>query len=278
MKKEIVILWISLLTVGHAAVAQFYYKDILSTEQAGAQFAAAFEKGIRKISISSFNSKGEPEQAFTGTQELDSKKKRVKTYLQIDQNRSSWLISQLNQEGKLIGSVDSSENLLNKVTYEFNEQTQLRKVVTRMTTSNRDSTEEIHIWNYSNQLPTSLTVLTATADTTEVSFVILKEGLIGEEIWRKKGVITERYFYYYNDQKKLTDIVRYNQRAGRLLPDYLFQYDEKGRLFEMITVNNSSADYQIWRYEYGENGLKTKEICYNKQKKLLGWVVFTHEL
>ena len=115
------------------------------------------------------------------------------------------------------------------------------------------------------------------SDTTTVEFVKDEHGDIAEERWRKKGNLVENYFYYYNDQHKLTDIVRYNERAQRLLPDYLFSYDSNGTLVKLTQIPQGSADYLIWQYVYGPNGLKQKELCFNKQKQPVGTIEYIYK-
>jgi hypothetical protein len=69
---------------------------------------------------------------------------------------------------------------------------------------------------------------------------------------------------------RLTDIVRYNRKAKALLPDFLFEYDEKGLLRQMVQVQNGTTGHLTWKYQYAANGLKQREYCYNKNKQLLG--------
>ena len=97
-----------------------------------------------------------------------------------------------------------------------------------------------------------------------------------EERWRKKGSLVENYFYYYNEQHKLTDIVRYNAKALRLLPDYLFAYDSNGTLIQLTQVPQGSSNYLVWNYVYAANGLKEKELCFNKQKQPVGRIEYSY--
>ena len=84
------------------------------------------------------------------------------------------------------------------------------------------------------------------------------------------------FYYYYDDNKRLTDIVRYNVKARKLLPDYIFTYYAKGQLGSMLFVQEGSTDYNKWIYEYNEKGLRTKETCFTKQKELLGKIEYDY--
>jgi hypothetical protein len=44
----------------------------------------------------------------------------------------------------------------------------------------------------------------------------------------------------------------------------------------MIAVQQGGSDYLTWRYEYAENGLKTRELCLNKQKSLVGKIEYQY--
>ena len=86
----------------------------------------------------------------------------------------------------------------------------------------------------------------------------------------------ENYYYYYNDKNWLTDIVRYNNKAKKMLPDFLYEYDTEGRVSKMIQVIAGGTNYNIWVYTYNSLGLKEKEVCYDKKKQLLGTVEYLY--
>ena len=113
-------------------------------------------------------------------------------------------------------------------------------------------------------------------DTTVIDFAKDEQGNIAEEHWKKKGRQIETYFYYYNIQRQLTGVVRFNLKAQRLLPDYLFEYDENGTLTQLTQVPQGSADYMVWKYTYLPNGLKQNELLFNKQKQPIGRIEYSY--
>ena len=113
-------------------------------------------------------------------------------------------------------------------------------------------------------------------DTTHVTFVSDEKGNVIEEHAVRKGVALPTYYYYYDEQNRLTDIVRYNPRAKRLLPDYVFEYDEDGRISSVIIVPETGSEYEKWFYSYYENGLKGQEACYNKRQELQGRIEYQY--
>ena len=113
-------------------------------------------------------------------------------------------------------------------------------------------------------------------DTTYYSFVLDEKGNVVEENGVSRGKKIPAVFYYYDEQNKLTDIVRYNIAARRLLPDYVFEY-ENGRLATMMVVPEEGTDYQKWYYSYDEDGLKILDACYSKSKVLIGTIEYAYE-
>jgi hypothetical protein len=84
-------------------------------------------------------------------------------------------------------------------------------------------------------------------------------------------------YYYYDDRKRVTDIVRFNLKAKRLLPDVMFEYDDKDRVIQKITTTSSvNLGYLIWRYIFDDKGLKSKEALFNDDKQLTGKIEYSY--
>ena len=112
-------------------------------------------------------------------------------------------------------------------------------------------------------------------DTAYVRFIADGKGNITEEREVHNQDSLPAIYYYYDDQNRLTDVVRYNERAKRLLPDYIFDYGNKSRITSMLVVPEGN-DYQKWIYEYNDRGLKDRETCYGKGKELLGRIEYEY--
>ena len=92
-----------------------------------------------------------------------------------------------------------------------------------------------------------------------------------------KFIQTGVIYYYYDDKNRLSDIVRYNLKCERLLPDIMFEYDDQNRVIQKITTtSNIALGYLIWRYIFDEKGLKTKEALFNKNKQITGKIEYTY--
>ena len=115
-------------------------------------------------------------------------------------------------------------------------------------------------------------------DSLEVRFVYDKLGNIIEEWNVRRGVYSDAIQYYYDDKNRLTDIVRFNHKANRLLPDFLFEYDDSDRVIQKISTTSAGlkGSYLIWRYIFNEKGLKAKEALFDKDKQLKGRIDYSY--
>ena len=110
-----------------------------------------------------------------------------------------------------------------------------------------------------------------------VRFVLDGKGNVTEERSSRMGAPLPTFYYYYDADNHLTDIVRYSLRAARLLPIEMFEYGEDGRVSSALIVpEEGNSFYEKWFYEYDEKGLKVKDFCYNKEKELLGSVEYRY--
>jgi hypothetical protein len=57
----------------------------------------------------------------------------------------------------------------------------------------------------------------------------------------------------------------------------MFEYDNMGRVSQMTQTQSGSANYLVWKYSYNENGMKQKEVVYNKKRELLGRIEYSYQ-
>lgn len=258
---------------------QYYQKDILSTRQTVEQIKLYKANKVRKVVLESFEGTGQPVEQFICFQEISPSYNIIKTFSQTVQTMQSVLVSQFNGKGQLIRSADSSNTTLNVSSYTYDANGRLT-VVENISQAYAYKTKEVvrHQYSYdSTGVPQTMLRIKNGTDTTLVQFILDEKGNIGEEIATSKGKPTQTWYYYYDDQNRLTDIVRFNERARRLLPDYIYEYNEQSLLTQMISVQSGTSDYVTWRYQYDPRGLKVKESCFSKQKQLLGYVTYRYE-
>lgn len=259
------------------AGAQYYYSDIVGTKQTNQQYKLLRAFQFKRINAISFDG-NQPSKDFVLEQRLSNDGQQIITRTASIGNTESYFISNF-QNNKVTKTVDSGNGSINTVMYEYDNNGKV--VSTSATGKDFDGTftnEERHIWTYNDKgLPEKMIKIKNQSDTTLITFTVDEEGNVAEEKWIKNNRIIETYYYYYNTKKQLTDIVRFSRKAKAMLPDYIFEYDNKGRVTQMTQTQSGSANYLVWKYVYNENGMKDKELVFNKQKELLGRIEYSYQ-
>ena len=273
--KTIVLLFFLFVTV-QTIYGQYYYNDILTTQQTNNQYLLLKKNHVQQVSAKSYEADGELTSDFQLEQNILNNASKITTTSSFPSTGKSESQSSYAND-KLSKTITNSDKVQSTVLYSYDNN--LLKSITTQTidTFMNSSSQEVHQWFYENDKPTKMLLIKNNNDTTTVEFKIDEHGDVGEERWRKKGRIVENFFYYYNDQHKLTDIVSYNAKAQRLLPDFLFEYDTNGALIKFTQIPQSSADYLVWQYVYLPSGLKQKELCFNKQKQPVGSIEYHYQ-
>lgn len=258
--------------------AQYFYHDILNPQTTAKQLKTYKQAKVRKVLLHSFDADGTPLKGFVGVQELSPAYNQMKTFTQTGPAQQSVVISHFNYKTQLIRSTDSSNTGYKTIQYTYTDDGLLQRVeINSGTYATKERERELHIWQFENGFAQRMWLVRKGTDSTEIRFLPDENGWVGEEEWWKKGNLVEKYYYYYDTAGRLTDIVRFHEKARRLLPDHMFAYDAAGRLAEWIIVNTATGDYTTWRYSYNSKMLREKDACYNKKKQLLGWIAYSYE-
>ena len=132
------------------------------------------------------------------------------------------------------------------------------------------SVEHQYVYNAAGK-PEKLWRIVNGTDSSEYRLSLEENNNVADEQLFRRGVGIDPIYYYYDEKNRLTDIVRFNKKAQKLLPTVMFEYDDADRIIQKMTIlSSNNPDYLIWRYLYNEKGLKTKEALFNKQKELTG--------
>ncbi|GAC1423696.1 MAG: hypothetical protein NVS1B13_25440 [Flavisolibacter sp.] len=255
--------------------SQYYYKDIVGTKETSELIKKYRQFKITRAELSSYDANNKKNEDFFATQEFTGN--YLKTVTKSNITNESTLTSFVDLNNNVIKTIDSTLEDRTETLYQYNGQDQLISVTLSSTDSSKTSTMlEQHFWSYKNNQPHVMTKIKNHTDSSFVQFAADDKGNIAEEIEIHKTTKAEPIYYYYNEDKKLTDIVTYNKRAKRLLPQYMFEYDTSKRMIQQITVPGNSSDYLIWRYLYDNRGLRIKEAVYNKQKQLTGKIEYQY--
>ena len=280
MNKYFLVVIILLFSIFHftpSAQAQYYFKDILNTQKINKEFSELKSAGIKLIKLKSFEDNNEPSDGFF------AEKKINKNYTQSEMISRSYITEETviktdyDKEGRITRTTTTTPTITNTIEYNYDPEGQLI-LITTSSLDDRDSglITESREYEYKNGLPEKLIAKRNGSPSFTIHFIKDDSGNIIEE--NEGGQTGDRkYYYYYDDKNRLTDIVRYNAIAGRLLPDYMFEYDTGSLPVKMTTIEAGGSNYFIWRYAYTANQLPEIEKCYSKEKRLLGTIEYEYQ-
>ncbi len=264
-----------ILFLSNSVFSQYYYNDIMALQQSQKQYTALVSAHIKHVAATSFEG-SQPVDNFKLEQTISPDNKTI-SITSSDPSAGNLLTLNTYSNGKLVQTKDTSTNIISVTQYSYNADGNISTITTQSDDAFMNShSVEIHQWKYNNNLPESMIRIKDKTDTTYVTFTY-DAGNVAQETWKRKGKTVETYYYYYNTKAQLTDIVRFNIRVRKMLPDFLYEYNDAGNVAQMMQVPNGSSDYMIWKYSYNTNGLKERELLYNKQQQLIGRVEYKYE-
>jgi hypothetical protein len=257
---------------------QYYFNDMLSTQAGNDQYKLLRTNKVRKIKATSYETDNTPTEGFSLEEEISLDGKRIILSTATSSGKSSvtnrfYELSKLKRTQSVYNGIDS------KTEYTYNDQGLVQKItLTTTDTAMKSTLTEVHEWTYNEAgKPQSMLKIKNRTDTTVIELIKDEQGLIVEERWKRKNRVVETYYYYYDTNKQLTDIVRYNTRVKKLLPDFQYEYDANGRVNKMTQLSMSTNSYFIWQYVYNEKGLKLKEVGFDKDRRMIGRIEYIYE-
>lgn len=223
---------------------------------------------VRAVMLTSYDGDNVKSDNLFVQQNFSSSSRILKTVTGTgaDNAYTSTVFTYADNDGNITRTVDSTGVVVNTTTYSYDASGNLSLVSISSSDTTSNESEQ-HIWQWESGKPVKMLRIKNKFDTTYVDFKLDEKGNVSEETATHKRVASKPYFYYYNDDNQLTDIVRYNERAKQLLPEYMFEYSSSNQVIQKITVPTNNSDYLIWRYLYNPQGLKIKEAVYSKQDK-----------
>jgi len=265
------------LATSFIANAQYYYKDILSNKQLIAEMAQLKEQKVRSVSLKSFEDDGSPSEGFFCERKINKNYTTVETVTKSNVTGASLFTSTFNEKGLLEQTVDSSDIASSTSLYSYNDKGDIIKIVSIVRSSDDDFKNEIreeHIYEYGNKgLPTKMIRVKNLTDSVVILFSTDEAGNISIE---KNTKTSDTYYYYYDTKNRITDVVRLNRYNQKMLPDYIFEYNNAGLITQMTATEEGGSYYFIWKYTY-DNGLRIKEKCYSKEKRLMGSIEYEYK-
>lgn len=255
--------------------AQYYYQDIYSTMQTNTQHQLFEQLKVKSLTVVSSSSGGDSgNDTFTAKKLLSADYSTMTTITGSASAGQSALISRFDSSGRIQQVTDSSGSSKNEISYQYDSNGYLSIINSKATSVAKGDTftitETHHYYYNSNGKPVKMQRLKNNSKFSTVSFEIDSAGKVTSELEQGKGVNAQRIYYRYNKAGMLTDVIRYNSKLRRMLPDYMIDYDDNGRVSQLTTVTPETLDYILCKYAYDAKGLKSSETCYGKHEQLLG--------
>ena len=258
--------------------AQYYYQDIVGTRELNQMIQLYLKNNVRTVEAAGFDGEGVQNSDFSETHQffpnLDLLK--ISTRNKTDISKEFY---RFNAKGLLVTITDSASSLVSKTSYDYDDRGNPVSIANVVNDANDSVYEsEVHQWFYNTDgKPVRMFRIVNTTDTTDVRFTLDSKGNVIDELPFVHKISREKIYYYYDDKNRLTDIVRFNTKAGRLLPDYMFEYSANNELAQKITtLSAAGTGYLIWRYAYDDKGLKTTEASFNRNKELTGKIKYSY--
>jgi hypothetical protein len=259
--------------------AQFYYKDILNGRILREEVSMIKTSGIKSISVDSYEEDGRPSKGFFCKKQISKDFRKIEMGMRSPETAPSLVITLFNESGSILSTYDSSDISVKNIHYLYDASGRIQSIVSRIKSSDEDFVTEIteeHIYSYNLAgMPEKMILKRNGKEISDILFALDEQGRISIEKEINSG---KSVYYYYDSKSNLTDIVRENERTGKMLPDYMFEYDEKNRLIKMLNTEDGSSNYLVWLYFYNENGLKSTEKIYSKERKLIGRLEYTYKM
>lgn len=274
--------------------AQYYYNDIVGTQETNRQMQAFVSNKVRTVSADAYVQDPNTQQSskstdFSETQEVRENGRALKIVTVTNFNRTV-SYNRFDDKGRLTSVTDTSLGVANTTTYEYDNDGRLINVQNTVKDPESEIDQvETHQWIYNkNGKPEKMWRIVNRTDSLEVRFIPEENGNPGEEVSYKRGKEKDHLYYYFDDKGRVTDIVRYDEKVKKLVPDNIITYDDAGRVIQIVT--NSIKDnvgigklgkayfvrYMIWRYVYNEKGLKTNDVLFNANQQITGKIKYNY--
>jgi hypothetical protein len=265
-----------ILLYGQMLHAQYYYTDLLTLEQNRKKMQLYRSQQVHRVKVVSSDAEGRILQGFEAEQEVSKDHSLIRTVTRTDLSGTSVNSILFDKTGRQIQSTDSLADVRTVIDYTYSLE-KLIGIKSITSTPGNTFSQETHEWYYDEKgHPKKMLLIRNGGDTGRIDLVTDEKGWVLEERIAFPGKKTKEYYYYYDEKGNLTDIVRFNSFARRLLPDFVFEYEAVDRVGSMLTISEDGREYQQWYYSYDEDGLRILDACYSKDKTLIAKLEYAY--
>lgn len=272
------------LICSFALHAQYYYNDIIGTKEINRQMQTLLANKVKMVTATGYTPQGSKATDFAEVHEIKDNGRTLKISRNSNLTYSSFY-QRFDEQNRVISIIDTSLGIQNLSTYEYDPAGRIISIENKV---KDPATEidmvELHRWFYNKEGQVEKMWRTINgSDSLEIRYIPDEKGNPGEEHSFKNGYETDVLYYYFDEKNRITDIVRYNKKAKKLLPDEIISYDDADRIIQRVTSTPGDnlrqttwVGYFIWRYIYDNKGLKTKEALFDKEQQLSGKIEYSY--
>ncbi len=263
---------ILLLLISFVAEAQFYYDNIIDAEELMYRMELYKKNKVHKITATGYDERGVKNTSYNEWQEINNNATQLSLTRREELNftREQYFFD---TSFRLLKIVSQANGINTTSEYFYNSNELISEIKTTSTDSLQEfSSTESLLWFYNTDTVLQKMIRITNNKDSAIYQFITENGWVTEEQYMRFNKVAESVYYYYDDDGNITDIVRYNKKLKKLLPDVMMEYNEQADIIQKITVLSTQnvPDYLTWRYAFNEMGLKTREALYDKNKKLKG--------
>lgn len=260
--------FITLLLLAATAHGQHYYNDIKGTQALSERMKDYVTNKVRTVTATGYDERREKSRDFNEWQYVtpETYAFRVITRNGQDITRQKY---QFDANYRLLTVTDTIPGIKILTTYTYDSDNRIIsvKTVTADSMSKFNETGEHKYFYNAAGNPEKMYRIINSKDTIEYRFAVDEKGNVTDEKTYRWGKVGEILYYYYDENNRVTDIVRYDPNVAKLFPDNTFEYDENNRVIQKTSMLSVVwLEYLIWRYQYNEQGLKTIETLFENKK------------
>lgn len=271
------------------AQSYYYYNDIILTGEDSRTMQTLLKNKVQAFTATGVTPEGSRATDFAERHEITENGKALKVSSIVNFIRNT-VCTRFDGTGKLLSVADTSTGLVSLTTYYYDNSGRITRIENKTKDdSSAFSETEVHQWYYAaNGKPEKMWRIKNGNDSLEIRFIPEENGNPGEEVSYRNGRETDHVYYYYDEKNRITDIVRFNKKAGKLMPEMIISYDDNDNVLQKIISSDGDnyglrnhgsvlyIRYVIWRYVFNKQGLKTKEALFNKEQEMTGKIEYNY--
>ena len=162
-----------LVTLTSTVQCQYYYKDLVSTQQINNTYRQLRQNKIKLVKLKSYQGNVPVEEGFVCEQRVNLAKNEVVTYTKTTNSPETYFTAIYNAQGLLSKTTDSSEESVSTTKYSYSNTGKLELMSNETHASDKSSeSTETHHWEYKNNLPFRMTRIKGNTDSATIYFTI----------------------------------------------------------------------------------------------------------